>query len=185
MSATNRGTKRIEYDFYPTPIEVIHNFLDHYQLKDGTILECAAGNGNFIQAIRDKGYKNIIVANEIRQEERRNLINSGADFVYHKDFLVDKLPDHDIKTIITNPPFSKAKEFILRCKELYPDAEIIMLLRLAFLESRTRYEFWQKYKVNKLYILSKRPSFANGKTDATAYAWFVFDGSDTQEIKVI
>ena len=42
MSATNRGAKRIEYDFYPTPIEVIHNFLDHYQLKDGAILEPCA-----------------------------------------------------------------------------------------------------------------------------------------------
>lgn len=185
MSATNRGTKRIEYDFYPTPIEVIHNFLDHYQLKDGIILEPCAGCGNFIQVIRDKGYKNIIVANEIRREEYQNLINSGADFVYHKDFLVDKLPDHDIKTIITNPPFSKAKEFILRCKELYPNAEIIMLLRLAFLESRARYEFWQQHPVSKLYVLSKRPSFINAKTDAAAYAWFIFSKEKTQEIKVI
>lgn len=185
MSATNRGAKRIEYDFYPTSIEVIHNFLEHYQLKDGIILEPCAGCGNFIQAIRDKSYKNIIVANEIRQEERRNLINSGADFVYHKDFLTEKLPNHNVKTIITNPPFSKAKEFILRCKELYPNAEIIMLLRLAFLESRARYNFWQQHPVSKLYVLSKRPSFINGKTDATAYAWFIFSKEKTQEIKVI
>lgn len=185
MSATNRGAKRIESDFYPTPIETIENFLSHYQLKDGVILEPSAGNGNFIQAIRNKGYTNTIIANEIRQEEHQNLINSGADFVYHKDFLTEKLPNHDVKTIITNPPFSKAKEFILRCKELYPDAEIIMLLRLAFLESRTRYDFWQKHMVNKLYILSKRPSFVNGKTDATAYAWFVWNNLNAQEIKVI
>ena len=185
MSATNRGAKRIEYDFYPTPIEVIRNFLDHYQLKDGAILEPCAGCGNFIQAIRDKEYKNIIVANEIRQEEHQNLINSGADFVYHIDFLVDKLPDHDIKTIITNPPFSKAKEFVLRCKELYPDAEIIMLLRTAFLESKARYNFWQENMVNKLYILSSRHKFVNNKTDATSYAFFVWDNTDKQEIKVI
>jgi hypothetical protein len=185
MSATNRGAKRIEYDFYPTPIEVIDNFLNHYHLQDGTILECAAGNGNFIQAIRNKGYKNIIVANEIRKEERQNLINSGADFVYHRDFLTEELPNHDVKTIITNPPFSKAKEFILRCKELYHDAEIIMLLRTAFLESKARYEFWQQYPVNKLYILSSRPKFVNNKTDATSYAFFVWDNTDKQEIKVI
>ena len=63
---------------------------------------------------RDKGYKNTIVANEIRQEEYQNLINSGADFIYQKDFLTEKLPNHDVKTIITNPPFSTAKEFILQ-----------------------------------------------------------------------
>lgn len=185
MSATNRGTKRIESDFYPTPIEVIYCFLDHYPLKNGTILECAAGNGNFIQAIRNKGYKNTIVANKIRQEEHQNLINSGADFVYHKDFLVDELPEHNIKTIITNPPFSKAKEFILRCKELYPNVEIIMLLRTAFFESKARYDFWQQYPVNKLYILSSRPKFVNNKTDATSYAFFVWDNTNKQEIKVI
>ena len=185
MSATNRGAKRIEYDFYPTPIEVIHNFLEHYRLKDGVILEPCAGCGNFIQAIRDKGYKNIIVANEIRQEEYQNLINSGADYISHKDFLTESLPVHEVKTIITNPPFSKAKEFILRCKELYPNAEIIMLLRTAFLESKARYEFWQQYPVNKLYILSSRPKFVNNKTDATSYAFFVWDNTDKQEIKVI
>jgi hypothetical protein len=60
-----------------------------------------------------------------------------------------------------------------------------MLLRLAFLESKRRFNFWQQYPVNKLYILSQRPSFTGKGTDATAYAWFVWDGSDKQEVKVI
>lgn len=73
----------------------------------------------------------------------------------------------------------------MRCKELYPDAEIIMLLRLSFLESRARYEFWQDNPVNKLYILSSRPKFVNNKTDATSYAFFVWNNTSKQEIKVI
>lgn len=185
MSATNRGAKRIEADFYPTPIEVVEHFLDNYRLKDGTILEPCAGNGRFIQAIRNKGYNNKIYANEIREDENINLLRSGSNKVTHEDFLKSNTIHNDVTTIITNPPYSLAKEFILKCKELYPNAEIIMLLRLAFLESKKRHEFWQEHKVNKLYILSQRPSFTNKGTDATAYAFYVWDNSDKQEIKVI
>ena len=60
-----------------------------------------------------------------------------------------------------------------------------MLLRLPFLESNKRYEFWQNHPVNKLYILSKRPSFRGKGTDATAYAFFVWDNSSKQKIIVI
>ena len=35
MSATNRGSKRVEADFYPTPIETIENFLSHHKLIGG------------------------------------------------------------------------------------------------------------------------------------------------------
>lgn len=50
-----------------------------------------------------------------------------------------------------------------------------MLLRLAFLESKKRCDFWQKHPVSKLYVLSERPSFTGAGTDATAYAWFVWN----------
>jgi hypothetical protein len=184
LSATNRGTKRIEADFYPTPISVIQTFLSHFKIKDGTILEPCAGNGNFIKAIREFGYDNYIVANELRQEEKLRLYNSGANEIHTYNFLENKISEYP-KTIITNPPYSLAEEFIKKCKEQFPNAEIIMLLRLAFLESKKRYEFWQQYPVNKLYILSQRPSFTGKGTDATAYAWFVWDGTNKQEIKVI
>jgi hypothetical protein len=187
LSATNRGSKRVESDFYPTPIPVIHNFLDNHKLKDGIILEPSAGNGNFLQAIRIKGYQNDLVANELRKEEHQNLLDSGANIIRHNDFLdgIEGIDGLNISTIITNPPFTYAKEFIETCRKKYPKAELIMLLRLALLESKKRYEFWQQYPVNKLYILSQRPSFTGKGTDATAYAWFVWDGTGEQEIKVI
>jgi hypothetical protein len=54
MSTTNRGSKRIVSDFYATPKNTINNFLNNYKLKDGNILEPSAGNGNFIQIIRER-----------------------------------------------------------------------------------------------------------------------------------
>lgn len=177
----------MEADFYPTPIPVIHNFLEHHRLRDGIILEPCAGNGNFLQAIRGKGYHNDIVANELREEEHKNLSESGANIIRHNDFLkgIEGIDDLNVSTIITNPPFTYAKEFIETCKTKYPNAEVIMLLRLALLESKKRNEFWQKYPVSKLYILSQRPSFTGKGTDATAYAWFVWNNDSQQQIKVI
>lgn len=33
MSATNRGSKRKEYDFYATPIDVVLNFLEKQNIS--------------------------------------------------------------------------------------------------------------------------------------------------------
>ncbi|WP_137743416.1 hypothetical protein [Robertmurraya siralis] len=190
MSATNRGSKRVESDFYATPLNVIDNLLSHHQLKDGIILEPSAGNGNFIRSIRNNGYINNVIANELRTEEINNLLNSGANIVTNMDYLSDEfeIPNIDnkkVETVIGNPPFSLAKEFLEVTFNRFPNAEIIMLLRLAFLESKKRYDFWKKHPVSKLYVLSERPSFTGRGTDATAYCFMVWNKSSTQEIRVI
>jgi len=170
-------------DFYPTPIPVIKNFLDNHAIKEGNILEPCAGNGNIIVALKER-YNNHITAIEIR-DEKDNLQHSGADEILIEDFL-NYCPAKEYKTIISNPPFSLATEVINKCFEIAcADTEIIMLLRLAFLEAERRYKFWQKHPVNDLYVLSKRPSFTGKGTDATAYGWFVWNKSKNQKIKVI
>ena len=50
-----------------------------------------------------------------------------------------------------------------------------MLLRLNYLGSITRHDWWKEYSPTSLYVLSKRPSFTGKGTDATDYAWFVWD----------
>ena len=63
---------------------------------------------------------------------------------------------------------------------------LIFLLRTAFLESKSRYSFWQNNPLTALYTLSKRPSFTGKGTDATSYSWFIWDNSTiNQYIKVI
>ena len=148
------------------------------------MLEPSAGCGNFAKAIRDRGYNNHITSLELREDERENL-SIHSDEVIITDFLKWN-PDKKFKTIIGNPPYSLALEFMEKCFEIADkDTEIIMLLRTAFLESKKRYEFWQQHPLSKLYVLSQRPSFTGKGTDATSYSWFIWDGSDKQEIKVI
>jgi hypothetical protein len=175
MSATNRGSKRIPSDNYSTPMESINAFLDHYYaMNDLTILEPAAGSGNICKAIKNRYPGAYIVANELREEENDNL-SMCADQIHNEDFL--KFEKNSIKydLIIGNPPFSLAKEFLEHCFKVANDqTDIVMLLRLAFLESRERYKFWKEHPISELYVLHKRPKFINGKSDATAYGFFVW-----------
>lgn len=192
MSATNRGTKRNEADFYATPTDAIHNLLNHYVFTPyGTILEPGAGNGNIIKALREKGYKNHISAVELRKEESENL-KGLADEIIIADFLTYKT-DAKYDVIIGNPPYSHAQDFIDRSLELLkPGGILIFLLRTNFLESKKRFEWWQDKPPTRLYVLAKRPSFTGKGTDATSYSWFIWEKNrhtykfmHKQEIRII
>lgn len=192
MSATNRGTKRNEADFYATPLETVYALLDNYgRIKPGdVILEPSAGNGNIIQALRNRGYKNRIDAIELRESEKDNLIGL-ADNIEITDFL-ELDPWHSrYNVIIGNPPYSLAQEFIDKSLELLaPGGRLIFLLRTNFLESNKRFEWWQYKLPTGLYTLHKRPSFTGKGTDATSYSWFIWEKSEKgfvsdQEIRVI
>ena len=187
MSATNRGTERKPYDFYATPIDCVENFINNYGIDriKGNILEPSAGNGNIIQALRRKKVQGTITALELRDEERYNLTQI-SDKVIIDNFL-EWEADKDYDVIIGNPPYTYAREFIEKCfKIANENTVIIMLLRTAFLESKSRYEFWQQHPLSGLYTLSKRPSFTGKGFDATSYSWFIWDNrTDKQEIKVI
>lgn len=97
MSAKNRGTKSKPFDFYPTPFDVVEKLLQNHKLRVGAILEPCAGDGAIIRVIRKFGYKNKIIANEIRKEEEINLIHSGADEITYDDFLAKEQVDTEVK----------------------------------------------------------------------------------------
>ena len=78
--------------------------------------------------------------------------------------------------ILTNPPFSIAREFIDHSLEHCNTC--IMLLRINYLGSISRHEWWKQNQPTALHVLSKRPSFTGKGTDATDYAWFVWDKTD-------
>lgn len=186
MSATNRGSKRKPYDFYATPIDVVKNILNNIDLNKygNKVLEPSAGNGNVIKALNEIYHDKNITSIEIRNEEFNNLSNI-SDKVIIGDFLNTNIEKYDI--IIGNPPYSLAKEFVIKSlHSLNDNGILIFLLRTAFLESKSRYQFWQDNSLSGLYTLSKRPSFTGHGTDATSYSWFVWDKStDKQTIKII
>ena len=188
MSATNRGRKRNDSDFYKTPGYAIEVFLRNYRLEsDGlTILDPCAGSGTIAKAVKKFYPKAIINQCEIREDQPLIRYEGGWNFRGNALDL-NSVDIVDVGVIISNPPYSMAQEIIEHFFKIKrPTAQVIMLLRIGFLESQKRIPFWKKYPVSELYPLSHRPSFTgDGHTDATAYAWFVWNNSDRQVIKVI
>ena len=172
---------RQDKDYYPTPRWVIDLLLDNYKLQDGWILEPCAGNGVICKALREhKNWDGPLYAVEIREEEREGL-QGYCDDVLTKDFLKTSPGDFTSPmlcapgTIITNPPFSIAKQIIEHCFEFADEqTEIIMLLRLGWLETKVRYPFWREHPNVSLITLRDRPKFIGNGTDFAAYGWFIW-----------
>jgi hypothetical protein len=89
-----------------------------------------------------------------------------------KDYLKCGFSSH-VDGIITNPPFSLATDFIDR--SLSEADFFAYLLRLNFWGSKKRKGWWQGKSPSHQFTLSERPSFTGKGTDATEYAWFVWD----------
>jgi hypothetical protein len=93
----------------------------------GPIWECAAGRGAIVRALREAGHEVI----------GTDLVDYGSpDSRGDVDFLKQQSAPDGVRTIITNPPYMRAGEFVRHALELVP--HVVMLTRLAFLESQRR-----------------------------------------------
>ena len=166
MSAKNRGAKVAPHEFYPTPrktVEALIGELGDYGLdilKYGLMCgDPCAGDSAIITAF---------VKNQITEPSQWE----WAEIREGKDYLKSGMTG-PVDAIITNPPFSLATDFIDR--SLDEGMFVAYLLRLNFWGSRKRKEWWQGKEPTHQFTLSERPSFTGKGTDATEYAWFVWD----------
>lgn len=153
MVALKKKSERAPFDTYETPEWAVKCLFDLVPIRDGwTYMEPCRSSGRFY--------------NELPLGSAWGEIREGVDYL--------NTPYSRVDCIITNPPYSLAQEFV---EKAHNDADVvIMLLRMGFLESMRREDFWKKYPLDNLITLSKRPSFTeDGKTDGAGYAYFVWD----------
>lgn len=180
-SSTNRSNAREEHiaDYYVTPIQDIELFLNEFKKvtpnlnwTELQILDPCAGGDIDNPMSYPKAIKNIhtdyttIDTIDIREDSLAKL---------NENYLTYELPiKQDI--IITNPPFNLALEIIQKAlNDVDSGGYVIMLLRLNFLETKSRKEFFDKYMPKYIFVHHKRMSFIKGKgTDSVAYAHYVW-----------
>jgi hypothetical protein len=84
-----------------------------------------------------------------------------------------------ITNCVFNPPFSLAQQFVERALDVVP-GKVIVLQRLAWLESQRRREFFLSTGLSHVWVHSCRISMPPGGQDipatggAVAYAWMVW-----------
>ena len=187
MSSTNRhnAEKRHIADYYVTPVNDIITFLGALDeevtldIWDKTILDpCAGGDPShdmsYPKALREyyaipddwNGIKTIDIREDSLAETKCNYIETKLDY---KPFLV-----------ISNPPFNQAMEFIKKALDDVEDGGYVaMLLRLNFLETKARKEFFDNYMPTWIFVHHKRMSFTDaGGTDSVAYCHMVWKKND-------
>lgn len=163
MSATNRGAVRQPNDNYPTPEWCVRALLDAVPLPGGRWLEPCAGDGAIMRAVRRPDV--IWTGYELRLlDPVPNNILCGVDFLSVR--YAYRMWD----VALTNPPYRLAREFVEGCR--YLATHTVFLLRLNFLAGQARRD-WLAGDPPDVYVLPRGPSFsADGRTDATEYAWF-------------
>lgn len=166
-SSRANGERQIR-DFYPTPPEATQALLDRERFNQD-VWECACGDGAISRILQQNGYT--VYSTDIH------------DYGYQEHILDFLKADEELArwSIVTNPPFKYALEFVEKAKRITV-GKIAMFLKTVFLESAKRYQMFQDadFPLKCMYQFSKRvPIYKNGiimkNSGLVAYAWFVWD----------
>ena len=169
------GENRKLNDFYNTPSSLTNHLLQVEEFnKELTICEPATG-------------KNAI-SDVLRQNWDQNLVTS---YDLEVDFFKD---ENEYDYIISNPPFSKATDFILHAKKRVRK-KFCFLLPLNYLHGKERYaEVYtdKRYGLSKVHIfirsllLNDEPIRPDGKAKSgmLVFAWYVFENGYDEEPRI-
>jgi hypothetical protein len=156
-------------DLYQTPVPAVHALLRVERIPD-KIWEPAAGPGAIVKALRATG--RTVVATDLHDWGCPASL-AGADFLRQ-----DRAPD-GVEAIVTNPPYSLAGQFVRHAKALCP--EVIMLMRLGFLESTGRSDILDDGTLAAVYVFANRLQMmhrhgweGNKASSAMCFAWMVW-----------
>jgi hypothetical protein len=168
----NRRTPLSErgHDLYETPAVAVEALLRVEQLPH-RIWEPAAGRGAIVRVLRAHGHE--VVA--------QDLVDYSVQAQSHgRDFLLESRAPDGVDTIVTNPPFMHADKFVAHALELCP--RVVMLLRLAFLESQRRTSILEGRGLARIHVFRKRLPMMHragweGRkgNSGMAFCWMVWD----------
>lgn len=171
---------RDEHDFYPTPQALADAALDLLPetFKPIYILDPGAGTGVWGKAAVRKWDRESdgIELRPARCPNRDNERLYYCQWLDRTDYLTWQ-PRYFYDLVLGNPPYRHAEAFVRKAIALTrPGGYVLFLLRLAFLEGQARGAgLWRDLPPAHVAVCSRRPSFTgNGKTDATAYAVFIW-----------
>lgn len=154
-------------DLYETPEVAVRALLAAENIPP-VVWEPACGRGAIARPLVAAGHT--VYASDLHDH---GFGLTGIDFL-----AATKAPD-GCGAIMTNPPYKHATEFAERAVKLVP--KVVMLLRLAFLESERRSQLLEYSGLCRVHVFRNRLPMMHrdgwqGPTNvsATAFAWFVW-----------
>lgn len=145
LAGGNPKDERVEHDFYATNPKAVDMLLTAYPFNARTILEPCVGKGHIANAINE------FYTNK-REIKGLDIVDRGYPKTIVADFLTYETSER-YEGIITNPPYSLAKEFIEKGMELLSEnGQMAMFLKVQFLEGLKRKELFEKYPPKYIYV---------------------------------
>lgn len=142
-----------QYEAYETPRWAIEAVLK-VELMSRNVLDPCAGTGAIAVVAAEQGYR--VAALDIMDWSI-----AGVKMQYGKigamDFLQDFHTDLSDVTVIMNPPFSSACEFVDHARRLNA-RKIICFQRQAWRESITRRDWWAAHPPARVWVCGERAS---------------------------
>ena len=167
---------RAKHDYYATDPKAINVLMSTDEEFEDLIWEPACGELHLSKRLEDKAYG---------YRTYNTDIVARCEGITVCDFLNDdleKFKPNEPFSIITNPPYKYAQEFIERALSVLPKGgKCAMFLKLTFLEGKKRKEFLLHSPPKHIYVSSSRlkcainGDFENTGSSATCYAWFVWE----------
>lgn len=161
---------RPDRDFYPTPPRATEALLDAWDFSGDVVWEPACGDG---------AISKVLAARKIKVHST-DIYDYGYPMRAVADFFTYE-PKFKYTAIVTNPPFTHARQFAERALETKAET-VAMLARLAFLEGKSRKVFWESSGLCRVLVFSSRVNIPRkslvqeyeGKNGMVAFAWYVF-----------
>ena len=155
IAGGNPKNSRADLDYYATNPKAVEMLLDAHGFKGKSILEPCVGAGHIANVLTDRFGGQITALDIVDRGYQNTIITDFLKWETNKRF----------DTIITNPPYTLASEFIERCMELLaPQGQLAMFLKIQFLEGLKRKPLFDKYPPKYIYVFRKRMcTFSNGQ----------------------
>jgi hypothetical protein len=174
--STNAGRHRLAErgnDVYETPECAVRALLTVEEIPSGAIWEPACGPGAIVRVLRAAGHE--VWATDLVDYSSADQDQSGIDFLMEHGSA-----PYYVGSIISNPPFKLADQFVRHALLLCP--HVYMLLRLAFLESERRSVILESGWLKRVHVFRERLPMMHRAgwqgpraTSSIPFAWFVFD----------
>ena len=149
---------------YPTPACAVEALLRVEPLPNKLWEPCGPPDSQLVRTLEAHGH--VVVAHD--------LVRDGIDFLQ-----VTEAPAR-VGAILTNPPFSKAADFVSHGLALVP--KVLVLERIQFLEAQERADLFKSEKLARVHVFRNRVPRMHkvdwkGKRAAASMclAWFVFE----------
>lgn len=130
---------RVRNDLIQTPLEYARAIVRHFS-PTGKVLEPCKGSGNFVRALEEYGKC------EIEWCE----ITEGRDFLSYSG---------KVDWIITNPPFSKMREFLNKSMEVADNVVFLTTINHLWLKARIRDIERNGFGIKEIVIFDTPPGF--------------------------